>query len=156
MPADALWAFCMALNIYLAFHTTISETKFRKLGYFYMLACYGIPFVPALVFLLLDVFLHMGFYGDATVGSHFLFSFFTVQDPESSNHASKSIATEPTVPGPPHQGAACQRELDYGGKRYPRETHFLEISGSLIQKTEFEIHCPRPPGFRNKGLISCP
>jgi hypothetical protein len=74
MPADALWAFCMALNIYFAFHTRKFPTiNFRQLVYYYIIACYGIPFLPAMVFLVLDLSTQAGFYGDATVRTTFLF-----------------------------------------------------------------------------------
>jgi hypothetical protein len=68
MPADALWAFCMALNIYFAFHTRkFSTVNFRQLAFYYLLVCYGIPLLPAVVFLVLDLCTDAGFYGDATV-----------------------------------------------------------------------------------------
>jgi hypothetical protein len=77
MPADALWAFCMALNIYLAFHSTRHmNVNWKKLGYIYMVACYGIPLIPALTYLLLDLLGGKNFYDDATVSLLSFLSFF--------------------------------------------------------------------------------
>lgn len=43
MPADALWAFCMALNIYLTFHRRYSTDQLKRLEWRYFLVCYGLP-----------------------------------------------------------------------------------------------------------------
>lgn len=55
------------MNVFFAFRTTRSNIDFRRLGLVYVGVCYGIPFVPAAVYLILDVTRNQGFYGPATV-----------------------------------------------------------------------------------------
>jgi hypothetical protein len=50
MPADSLWTLAMAINVYLTFHHRYSASQLSSLEWKYLVACYGIPFVPALVF----------------------------------------------------------------------------------------------------------
>jgi hypothetical protein len=57
----------MAVNVFLTFHTTKVHVNMIKMEKWYFLACYGVPAVPALLYLLLDVSRGMEFYGDATV-----------------------------------------------------------------------------------------
>ncbi|KFY95953.1 hypothetical protein V498_03031 [Pseudogymnoascus sp. VKM F-4517 (FW-2822)] len=51
MPADSLWTLAMAVNVYLTFFHRYSASQLRSLEWKYLLACYCIPFVPALVFI---------------------------------------------------------------------------------------------------------
>jgi hypothetical protein len=47
MPADALWTFAMAFNVYLTFFRKYDAKQLRTLEPRYFLFCYGIPFFPA-------------------------------------------------------------------------------------------------------------
>lgn len=67
IPADSLWIFCMALNVYLTFFKNYAASNLRNLEKWYLVFCYGVPFVPALVYLLLDVGGRYGIYGPATI-----------------------------------------------------------------------------------------
>ncbi|KIW13976.1 hypothetical protein PV08_06757 [Exophiala spinifera] len=67
MPADALWTFAMACNVYLSFFRRYDATKLRALEWRYLVACYGVPFVPALVFLFIDTENKGKIYGDAVL-----------------------------------------------------------------------------------------
>ena len=51
MPADALWTFAMACNVYLSFFQHFDASQLRAIEWKYLAACYGIPFVPAFVYL---------------------------------------------------------------------------------------------------------
>ncbi|KAK2744954.1 hypothetical protein FQN57_004084 [Myotisia sp. PD_48] len=51
VPADALWTLCMAFNVYLTLFQHYDAADLKKLEWKYWIFCYGIPFVPALVFL---------------------------------------------------------------------------------------------------------
>jgi hypothetical protein len=53
VAADALWSFCMALNVYLTFFRRFSIPRLRKLEWKYFLFCYGMPFILAFVPLVL-------------------------------------------------------------------------------------------------------
>ena len=67
MPADCLWTFFMAVNVFLTFQTTKLNVTIRKLEKFYFIFCFGIPMVPALTYLILDITRDTGFYGNAIV-----------------------------------------------------------------------------------------
>lgn len=67
IPADSLWTFCMALNVYLTFFKNYTASNLRSLEKWYLIFCYGVPFVPALVYLLLDAGGRYGIYGPATI-----------------------------------------------------------------------------------------
>ncbi|KAF2756345.1 family A G protein-coupled receptor-like protein [Pseudovirgaria hyperparasitica] len=54
IPADSLWTFCMALNVYLTFFKNYDSAMLRSLEKWYFLACYGTPLLPALIFLIID------------------------------------------------------------------------------------------------------
>jgi hypothetical protein len=47
MPADSLWTLAMACNVYLTFFRKYNAAQLKKLEWKYFLACYGIPFPPA-------------------------------------------------------------------------------------------------------------
>ena len=51
MPADAFWTLAMAINVWLTFYCTFDAQRIRKLEILYLLCCYGIPLVPALVYI---------------------------------------------------------------------------------------------------------
>ncbi|OBT66779.1 hypothetical protein VE03_04004 [Pseudogymnoascus sp. 23342-1-I1] len=50
MPADSLWSLAMAFNVYLTFFHRYSASQLRSLEWKYLLICYGVPLIPALVF----------------------------------------------------------------------------------------------------------
>jgi len=50
IPADALWTFAMACNVYLTFFHKYSATQLRQIEWKYILLCYGLPFVPAFTY----------------------------------------------------------------------------------------------------------
>ncbi|KAL5336334.1 hypothetical protein BJX70DRAFT_373017 [Aspergillus crustosus] len=47
MPADALWTFAMAFNVYLTFFRKYNSEQLRRLEWKYVALCYGLPFIPA-------------------------------------------------------------------------------------------------------------
>ena len=51
LAVDCYWAFCMAINVYLAFFRGYTAEQLRALDLRYLIACYGLSFIPALVFL---------------------------------------------------------------------------------------------------------
>ena len=65
MPADACWAFAMALNVWLTFYRKYDAERIRRLEVFYFLACYGIPLVPGFVFVFIQTPERGRFYGNA-------------------------------------------------------------------------------------------
>ncbi|KAJ9614626.1 hypothetical protein H2200_002763 [Cladophialophora chaetospira] len=67
LPADALWTFAMACNVYLSFFRQFDAHQLRALEWRYLAACYGIPFIPGLVFLFIDSPGKGKVYGDAVL-----------------------------------------------------------------------------------------
>ena len=67
MPADFLWSFCMALNIYLALYKGYSATQLRSLEWKYFLACYGLPLIPAVMYFFIKTKDRGRVYGPALV-----------------------------------------------------------------------------------------
>lgn len=67
MPADALWTLAMACNVYLTFRHRFSSSQLRRLEIKYLLLCYGIPFVPAIIYAFLHTEERGRIYGPATV-----------------------------------------------------------------------------------------
>ena len=49
LPADAFWNLAMAINVYLTILHRFSASRLRKLEWIYLLMCYGITFVVALI-----------------------------------------------------------------------------------------------------------
>lgn len=49
--ADAMWTMAMAFNVYLAFYYRFDAQRLRKMEWPYLIFCYGIPFLPAFIFL---------------------------------------------------------------------------------------------------------
>lgn len=54
MSADACWDFCMATNVLLVFFFGYNSNHLHKLEKWYFLFAYGLPGIPALVFVILD------------------------------------------------------------------------------------------------------
>lgn len=70
IPADSLWTLCMALNVYLTFFKNYDSTMIRALEKWYCLFCYGVPLLPALIFLIVDKATQAtNIYGPATVSA---------------------------------------------------------------------------------------
>ncbi|KAK7556679.1 hypothetical protein IWX50DRAFT_653213 [Phyllosticta citricarpa] len=67
MPADSLWTLCMALNVYLTFFHNYNAEDLRNLEVTYAICCYGIPFIPSLIYLILDLSADKGIYGPAVL-----------------------------------------------------------------------------------------
>lgn len=67
MPADALWAFAMACNVYLTFFHNYGAQQLRTLEWKYFLFCYGTPFVPAFVYFFIHTSSRGSVYGSAVV-----------------------------------------------------------------------------------------
>jgi hypothetical protein len=70
MPADSLWMFCMAVNVFLTFQTTKIHVNLRKLEKWYFLLCFGLPGIPAITYLILDTTKGKDYYGDAIVNKY--------------------------------------------------------------------------------------
>ncbi|RAH85157.1 Nnf1-domain-containing protein [Aspergillus japonicus CBS 114.51] len=67
MPADALWTFAMACNVWLTFFHKYDSEQLRRLEVKYLLACYGLPFVPAFVYFFIETKTRGKIYGAATL-----------------------------------------------------------------------------------------
>ncbi|KAB8069034.1 slime mold cyclic AMP receptor-domain-containing protein [Aspergillus leporis] len=67
IPADPLWAFCMALNIYLTFYQGYSAKDLKKLEKWYFLLCYGLPLPLAITLLLIETEERGKIYGPALI-----------------------------------------------------------------------------------------
>lgn len=70
MPADALWTFAMAFNVYLTFFHKYDAAKLRHLEWKYLVLCYGLPFIPSFVYFFISSSSKGPVYGSATVSSH--------------------------------------------------------------------------------------
>lgn len=57
----------MACNVYLTFFHKYDGEKLRAVEKYYCLICYGIPFVPALVYAIVTPSSGYRIYGDATL-----------------------------------------------------------------------------------------
>lgn len=75
MPADALFTFAMACNVYLTFFKQYDSVSLRKLEWRYLSLCYGLPFIPALTFLCIDTAQRGKVYGSANVRRHLRLEF---------------------------------------------------------------------------------
>ncbi|KFY39282.1 hypothetical protein V495_06036 [Pseudogymnoascus sp. VKM F-4514 (FW-929)] len=67
MPADALWTLSMALNVYLTFFHRYGTLDLRRLEYYYLSLNYGIPMIPALVYVFVETEKRGHIFGDATL-----------------------------------------------------------------------------------------
>ncbi|KAI9727601.1 MAG: hypothetical protein M1834_008041 [Cirrosporium novae-zelandiae] len=65
MPADAMWNFVMALNVYLTFFHRYTVDQLRALERLYIGICYGISFIPALILAFIQTKDRGKAYGDA-------------------------------------------------------------------------------------------
>ena len=65
LGVDAYWALCMAINVYLAFFRSYTIQQLRELDVRYLLACYGLSFIPAFVFIFISW--PNPIYGSATI-----------------------------------------------------------------------------------------
>lgn len=59
----------MAVNVYLTFFHRYSASQLRSLEWKYLLACYCIPFVPALVFIFIKTEERGHIFGSAVVST---------------------------------------------------------------------------------------
>ena len=57
----------MACNVYLTFFHKYDAQQLRALEWKYIIACYGLPFIPAFVYFFIDVHGQGKMYGSATV-----------------------------------------------------------------------------------------
>ncbi|KPM43535.1 hypothetical protein AK830_g2989 [Neonectria ditissima] len=67
MPADAFWTLTMAINVYLTFYFKFDARRLRRMEIPYLVCCYGIPFVPAFVYIFIKNDNGERMYGDATL-----------------------------------------------------------------------------------------
>ncbi|AEO56778.1 hypothetical protein MYCTH_2302067 [Thermothelomyces thermophilus ATCC 42464] len=67
MPADAFWMLAMAVNVHLTFYQKFDAQRLRKMEILYLLLCYGIPFIVALVPIFVSTPEKGRMYGDATL-----------------------------------------------------------------------------------------
>ncbi|GKT48877.1 G-protein coupled receptor 1 [Colletotrichum spaethianum] len=67
MPADAFWTLTMAINVYLTFYYKFDAQRLRRMEIPYLIFCYGIPFIPALVYIFVKNKDGQRVYGNATL-----------------------------------------------------------------------------------------
>ncbi|KAF2654568.1 family A G protein-coupled receptor-like protein [Lophiostoma macrostomum CBS 122681] len=67
MMADSLWVFCMALNVMLVFFYQFNSGKLRRLEKYYLAFSYGLPFTPALIYVVVEQTTGQRIYGGATI-----------------------------------------------------------------------------------------
>lgn len=67
MPADALWTFAMACNVYLTFFHKYDAEKLRTLEPYYLTFCYGLPFIPAFAYCFVETASRGKVYGPAVL-----------------------------------------------------------------------------------------
>ena len=67
LGVDCYWAFCMAINVYLVFFRGYSTDQLRNLDVKYLLLCYGLSFVPAIIFIFISTPNGGPIYGDAII-----------------------------------------------------------------------------------------
>ncbi|KAJ5381077.1 uncharacterized protein N7496_003505 [Penicillium cataractarum] len=65
MPADALWTFAMACNVYLTFFHKYNSDQLRQLEWKYIIGCYGLPFIPAFIYFFIHTPARGRVYGSA-------------------------------------------------------------------------------------------
>ncbi|EFZ02082.1 G-protein coupled receptor [Metarhizium robertsii] len=66
-PADAFWTLAMAINVYLTFYHKFDAQRLRKMELWYLIGCYGVPFVPAFTYIFARNKLGQRIYGNATL-----------------------------------------------------------------------------------------
>lgn len=67
LGVDCYWACCMALNVYLVFFRGYTVEQLRSLDNAYLLVCYGLSFIPALIFIFLSTKDRGHIYGPAII-----------------------------------------------------------------------------------------
>ncbi|KAK0109907.1 hypothetical protein ONS95_002578 [Cadophora gregata] len=67
MPADALWAFILAINVYLTFYWRYRAKHLKSLEKWYCVFCYGITFLLAFILLWVETEEKGPMYGNATL-----------------------------------------------------------------------------------------
>ncbi|KAK4104811.1 family A G protein-coupled receptor-like protein, partial [Parathielavia hyrcaniae] len=67
MPADAFWTLAMAVNVYLTFYFKFDAQRLRRMEVSYLLLCYGVPFIVALVLIFISTPDKGRMYGNATL-----------------------------------------------------------------------------------------
>ncbi|KAI1098242.1 family A G protein-coupled receptor-like protein [Jackrogersella minutella] len=67
LPADALWTLAMAFNVYLTFYHKFDAARLRSMEIYYLILCYGIPFIPALTYVFIKTQSSGRMYGNATL-----------------------------------------------------------------------------------------
>lgn len=67
MPADAYWTLAMAVNVYLTFYYKFDAIALRRMEILYIILCYGVPMMPALVFIFLKDSSGTRVYGNAVL-----------------------------------------------------------------------------------------
>ncbi|KKZ64621.1 hypothetical protein EMCG_09475 [[Emmonsia] crescens] len=67
LPTNALWIFCMALNVYLTSSHRFRSSELKRLEWLYFIICYLIPLVPALTFLFVQTKANGPVYGNAVL-----------------------------------------------------------------------------------------
>ncbi|KAL1962929.1 hypothetical protein VTN77DRAFT_9025 [Rasamsonia byssochlamydoides] len=67
MPADALWTFAMAFNVYLTFFHKYDASQLRRLEWKYVLLCYGLPFIPSFAYFFVKNEAKGPIYGSAVI-----------------------------------------------------------------------------------------
>lgn len=101
MPADALWTFAMACNVYLTFFHKYDSEQLRRLEWKYVLCCYGVPFVPAFAYFFIQTQARGRIYGSAIVSripNTFLLPALLIQSPPTA-----LVLDFCTVVLPPHR-----------------------------------------------------
>lgn len=69
LGVDALWALCMAFNVHLALFRGWTAQRMQAQEWKYFIACYGFSFIPALVYLFINVEGRGKVYGPALVST---------------------------------------------------------------------------------------
>lgn len=67
LGVDCYWALCMAVNVYLVFFKGYTVDQLRSLDLAYILICYGLSFIPALVFIFINTNARGPVYGPAVI-----------------------------------------------------------------------------------------
>ncbi|KAI9849672.1 MAG: hypothetical protein M1837_002797 [Sclerophora amabilis] len=67
LPADLLWTLVSAFNVYLTFFKKYTSDQLKALEWKYILACYGIPFIPAFVYIFVRSSSGARIYGPAEI-----------------------------------------------------------------------------------------
>lgn len=67
MQSDPMWGTCMAMNVYFVIFRRWDSKKLKQMFKWYILVCYGVPFIPAMFCLWYQNQKNGRVYGDATV-----------------------------------------------------------------------------------------